>query len=43
MAQARTYVLDLAHEANELLGALADGPVREALSAFTAVIATRTA
>jgi len=42
MDQARGYVLDLAREAGELLEALPEGPVREALNAFADLIATRT-
>jgi hypothetical protein len=36
-------VLDIASEAQELLTALPDGPVREALDAFAVLIATRSA
>lgn len=43
MERARAYVIDLATEANALLEALPDGPVKDALAAFAAVIATRTA
>jgi len=42
MDQARAYVLGLAREAGELLEALPEGPVREALNAFADLIATRT-
>ena len=42
MAQARSYVVDLANEAKALLKALPDGPVRAALEAFADVVATRT-
>jgi geranylgeranyl pyrophosphate synthase len=43
MDEARQYVLDRAREAQELLTALPDGPVRDALDAFAVLIATRTA
>ncbi len=43
MDEARQYVLDRAREAQELLGALPDGPVKDALDAFAVLIATRTA
>jgi heptaprenyl diphosphate synthase len=43
MDEARGYVLDIASEAQELLTALPDGPVREALDAFAVLIATRSA
>ena len=43
MAESRQYVLDRAREAQELLGALPDGPVKDALGAFATLIATRTA
>ena len=43
MPEARQYVLDRAREAQELLGALPDGPVKDALDAFATLIATRTA
>ncbi len=43
MNHGRAYVLRLAHEAADLLDVLPDGPVREALDAFAALIATRTA
>jgi heptaprenyl diphosphate synthase len=43
MAEARQYVLDRAREAQELLGVLPDGPVKDALDAFATLIATRTA
>jgi heptaprenyl diphosphate synthase len=43
MAESRQYVLDRAREAQELLGALPDGPVKDALDAFATLIATRTA
>jgi len=42
MDEARSYVLDLAHEASALLEALPEAPVREALAAFADLIATRT-
>jgi len=42
MAQARSYVVDLANEAKALLQALPPGPVRAALEAFADVVATRT-
>jgi heptaprenyl diphosphate synthase len=42
MDEARAYVLDLAREASVLLEALPEGPVREALTAFADLIATRT-
>ena len=42
MDEARAYVVDRAHEARELLKVLPEGPVREALDAFAAIIATRT-
>ena len=42
MDEARAYVVDRAHEARELLKVLEEGPVREALDAFAAIIATRT-
>ncbi len=42
MDEARSYVLDRAREAQQLLGVLPDGsPVRAALDAFAEVIATR--
>ncbi|MFT4010215.1 MAG: polyprenyl synthetase family protein [Nocardioidaceae bacterium] len=43
MDQARAYVLDLAREAADLLTTLPEGPVRDALTAFADLIATRTA
>ena len=43
MAEARTYVIDLANEAKALLKAVPDGPVRTALEAFADLVATRTA
>ena len=43
MAESRQYVLDRAREAQELLAALPDGPVKDALDAFATLIATRTA
>jgi heptaprenyl diphosphate synthase len=43
MEEARQYVLDRAREAQELLEALPDGPVKDALDAFATLIATRTA
>ena len=43
MDEARQYVLDRAREAQELLSALPDGPVKDALDAFAVLIATRTA
>ena len=42
MAEARSYVVDRANEARELLKVLPEGPVRDALDAFAALIATRT-
>jgi heptaprenyl diphosphate synthase len=42
MDEARAYVRQRADEARELLKALPEGPVREALDAFAEVIATRT-
>jgi heptaprenyl diphosphate synthase len=42
MDEARAYVVQRADEARELLKALPEGPVREALDAFAALIATRT-
>ena len=42
MDQARAHVLDLAREASALLGVLPEGPVREALTTFADLIATRT-
>jgi heptaprenyl diphosphate synthase len=41
MAEARVYVLERANEARELLKALPEGPVRDALDAFAELIATR--
>ena len=43
MGQARQYVLDCAREAQDLLTALPDGPVKDALDMFAVLIATRTA
>ena len=43
MDEARRFVLDRAREAQDLLKALPEGPVRDALDAFAVVIATRTA
>jgi len=43
MEEARSYVVDRANEARELLKVLPEGPVRDALDAFAALIATRTA
>jgi heptaprenyl diphosphate synthase len=43
MDEARRYVLDIATEAQDLLTALPEGPVRDALDAFAVLIATRTA
>jgi heptaprenyl diphosphate synthase len=43
MDEARQYVLDRAREAQHLLTALPDGPVKDALDAFAVLIATRTA
>jgi heptaprenyl diphosphate synthase len=43
MDQARSYVVDQASRAKALLGALPEGPVREALEAFADVIAVRSA
>jgi len=43
MAEARSYVLERAREAQELLKVLPEGPVRDALDAFAEVVATRTA
>jgi len=42
MDEARGYVLDRATDARELLKALPEGPVRDALDAFAQLIATRT-
>ena len=41
--EARQYVLDCAREAQDLLTALPDGPVKDALDMFAVLIATRTA
>ena len=41
MEEARAYVLGIATEAQELLVALPQGPVRDALDAFAVLIATR--
>ena len=43
MDEARQYVLDRAREAQDLLTALPDGPVKDALDAFAVLLATRTA
>jgi heptaprenyl diphosphate synthase len=43
MDQARAYVVDQAGRAKQLLTALPDGPVRQALEAFADVIAVRSA
>ena len=43
MDEARQYVLDRAREAQHLLTALPDGPVKDALDTFAVLIATRTA
>jgi heptaprenyl diphosphate synthase len=43
MDEARQYVLARAREAQHLLTALPDGPVKDALDAFAVLIATRTA
>jgi heptaprenyl diphosphate synthase len=43
MDEARQYVLDRAREAQDLLTALPDGPVKDALDTFAVLIATRTA
>jgi len=43
MDEARSYVLDRAREAQQLLKVLPDGPVRDALDAFAEIVATRTA
>jgi heptaprenyl diphosphate synthase len=43
MDEARAYVLNIAREAQERLGVLPEGPVRDALDAFATLIATRTA
>lgn len=43
LADARAYVAGLASEAKQLLEALDDGPVRDALEAFADVVAHRTA
>ena len=43
MDDARQYVLDMAREAQDLLKAIPEGPVRDALDAFAVLIATRTA
>jgi heptaprenyl diphosphate synthase len=42
MQEARSYVVDRANEARELLKVLPEGPARDALDAFAAIIATRT-
>ncbi|MEP9384911.1 polyprenyl synthetase family protein [Nocardioides sp. KR10-350] len=41
--EARAFVVDRAHEAKALLGALPEGPVRDALEAFADAVAVRTA
>jgi heptaprenyl diphosphate synthase len=43
MDEARARVLEIATEAQQLLGVLPPGPVREALDAFAVLIATRSA
>ncbi len=43
MDEARAFVVARAHEAQQLLTALPDGPVREALESFAEIVATRTA
>jgi heptaprenyl diphosphate synthase len=43
MADARAYVLELAHDAAEQLSVLPDSPAKDALVAFAELIATRTA
>lgn len=43
LAEARAYVAGLASEAKQLLEAVDDGPVRDALEAFADVVAHRTA
>lgn len=43
MAEARSYVIERAREAKDLLKVLPEGPVRDALEAFADVVATRTA
>ena len=43
MAEARSYVLDLAREATERLSVLPPSPAKDALVAFAELIATRTA
>jgi heptaprenyl diphosphate synthase len=43
MDEARQYVLQMAHGAQDLLRVLPQGPVRDALDAFAVLIATRTA
>jgi heptaprenyl diphosphate synthase len=43
MDEARAFVLDIATQAQEVLSALPEGPVRDALDAFAVLIATRTA
>jgi heptaprenyl diphosphate synthase len=43
MQEARSYVVERANEARELLRVLPEGPARDALDAFAALIATRTA
>ena len=42
MDEARAYVIERANEARELLKVLPEGPVRDALDAFAAIITTRT-
>ena len=43
MDEARSYVLERAREAQQLLKVLPEGPVRDALDAFAEIVATRTA
>ena len=43
MQEARAYVIARTREAKQLLRALPDGPVRQALEAFADVVAVRTA
>jgi heptaprenyl diphosphate synthase len=43
MDEARSYVQGLADDAKQQLGALPDGPAKDALVAFADLIATRTA
>ncbi len=42
MDEARSYVLQRAREARELISVLPEGPVRQALDAFAELVATRT-